>query len=567
MPVQATSRASSGEGHPRGDSPAPTLTANPFLPTDEASALEYENGYTLAQELGTQGINAAQPNQWEAWASRSTPWKQGFSLALQGLGLGRLTATLEPQQASKVSHMNTALIPYGVFAFRDEENDLPEELKLAFSFSGLAGGVGGAALGAGVGGLTGAFSGGHFGMNVGPNAVTRAAAGVTGSVLGGALGSIGGAAVGGLAGHMLGKSVGDGGAYGPHMDHQIDDALNKGLISMDEADAIRGNRLNTAKAVGSSILPTLGGAAIGGLAGGALGGSTTKSQLLGAGAGALAGGLLGHSASTGFSAKGDMDEELGRITTEDPSRANPSFAPKHEITWGDAGKGVVGGAALGGLAGALTPRGAGSYAIPGAIAGGLLGGAANLRSRVTGTTPIDDQSDPSKAAEFEASLSDDIDDSNWATELLKVAGMGTDLLVGGPAALATAAAPVGLGIAGGSIGRNAYASGHPELTDIEKSKAQHAGGLGRSLATLGAGALGAYAGHELGGMGADNLVDAGAVPESTSSLFGDMSAHDLGAGLGTVAGGLGAADLVGRQGAEAAVMRHRGGVARSNAGA
>jgi len=624
MPVQATERASGGEDHPRGDSPSPTLTANPYGKLDPQRAAEYENGYTYCLSKGTEGINTAQPQDWQSWSGASTPWREGFAQALQGLGLGRLASTLFPQDQAKASSMTTTLLPLDVFGCRDDE-DNDEDVKIAFSLRNVMDGSGGAVAGMAGGGLAGGYYGGQLGAKLSPNPVGSTIGRLAGSGIGALGGGLAGGYVGGnLSSHGTQAMLGDdysvtdaavgGGAYAQGVEQKIQDALNKGLISKDEADAMRGHVgaavAGRGKGIGGALLGGLGGAALGGLAGvmTAKGRDTSTMAPLGqtpvqnAGlaashaidnvggplarglGGALAGGVGGAALGGYLGARNagqeHVEQQVGDIISDDPSRADPQFEAHHDNPhWGRA----LVGAGLGALAGGYTgskfkkdfatknPDGfigpqhqnIHSFALPGALAGAALGGYAGYSNPVTSTTP--------KTAEFEDLIG--TDDEAWATELFKLAGMGSDIIGGGAGALAGGAAlgtpiaaPLAAGVAGSHIGRQGFIAGHPELTDREKAVAAGSGGLGRGLMAVGLGGMGALAGSELGGMGADALTESGIAPSSTPiPLVGDVSAHTLGAGLGAAAGGLGAADLVGREGAKNDVNAHRARMALAGA--
>lgn len=114
---------------PRGDSMPATVVANPFGSRDTTNpqAHDYENGHLYAEHLGMQGISAADDHSWLSWGGHSSAWKQGFSDALQSLGLARYAPKLDA--ATKVSAMLDTF-PYEIFGADHEEQEKDAFLPL-----------------------------------------------------------------------------------------------------------------------------------------------------------------------------------------------------------------------------------------------------------------------------------------------------------------------------------------------------------------------------------------------------------------------------------------------------
>lgn len=87
----------------RGDENHAPLNRNPYIDPlgDPQDAVEYENGYQYAQQLGHMMLGQARPEDVASWQRHPESWKRGFATAASRLGAGRVADMLfaEAKQA------------------------------------------------------------------------------------------------------------------------------------------------------------------------------------------------------------------------------------------------------------------------------------------------------------------------------------------------------------------------------------------------------------------------------------------------------------------------------------
>ncbi len=95
MAVNPLIRVTNGVAPVHGDEVDSPMLRNPY---SDQQAVDYENGYERAQQLGHWTIGNATPQDIMSWQGQSPAWREGFQLAASRLGLANVAQKIGPMK-------------------------------------------------------------------------------------------------------------------------------------------------------------------------------------------------------------------------------------------------------------------------------------------------------------------------------------------------------------------------------------------------------------------------------------------------------------------------------------